>query len=283
MPKTDALVEAFSSLNLHFACITETWYRGGAALKDHLVDLEGAAGIGILHKSRDGRSKGRGGGVAIAFSTSSCNFKQRRLNNVQKDHEIVCAVGRIGKIARRVAIFCIYVPPSIRAVKLEELREVLATEVAAVKSTYKDPLIYVGGDFNHRDFGPALAEVEDMHLVETGPTRGVSTFYINAPDTVVDRAVIPPLMANSGAGSDHSCVFVAAKIGDKINYQWTVRMRRTRTQAREEAFAKDMEEYNWSELWNTRSADDMAVKLEAVIHELAEKHFPIARVRKRSN
>ena len=32
MPKTDLLVDAFNSSNLHLACITETWYRGGAAL-----------------------------------------------------------------------------------------------------------------------------------------------------------------------------------------------------------------------------------------------------------
>ena len=29
MPKTQSLIDAFESLDPHFACITETWYRGG--------------------------------------------------------------------------------------------------------------------------------------------------------------------------------------------------------------------------------------------------------------
>ena len=37
------------------------------------------AGIRILQKSRDGRIRKRGGGVALAFNTSLCNFKQRQL------------------------------------------------------------------------------------------------------------------------------------------------------------------------------------------------------------
>ena len=122
MPKIDSLVDAFNSLNHHFECITETWYKGGAALKDHLTDLEGASGIRVLHRSRDSRLKKRGGGVAIAFNISSCNFKQRQLNSIEKHHEIVCALGRIGKIAKPIAIFCIYVPPSIKQCSWRNLR-----------------------------------------------------------------------------------------------------------------------------------------------------------------
>ena len=61
-PKMNSLVDAFDSLALNFACITETWYQGGKALKDHLVEVEGANGIRILQKNRDGRLKKRGGG-----------------------------------------------------------------------------------------------------------------------------------------------------------------------------------------------------------------------------
>lgn len=74
--KIDSLKDAFDYLNLHFECITETWYKGGKELADHVVEVEGASGIRILHKSRDGRTKKRGGGVAIAFNTAVCNLKQ---------------------------------------------------------------------------------------------------------------------------------------------------------------------------------------------------------------
>lgn len=65
------MTDTFRSLNLHFACITETWYKGGRDLSKHLADLEGAAGIGMIHHSRDGRLRARGGGVALAFNKST--------------------------------------------------------------------------------------------------------------------------------------------------------------------------------------------------------------------
>ena len=47
--------DAFESLSLDFACITETWFKGGKALKEMITEIEGASGIRILHTSRDGR------------------------------------------------------------------------------------------------------------------------------------------------------------------------------------------------------------------------------------
>ena len=62
MPKMDSMVDAFRSLDLNFASITETWFKGGKALSNKLTEVEGSSGIRILHKSRDGRVKKAGGG-----------------------------------------------------------------------------------------------------------------------------------------------------------------------------------------------------------------------------
>ena len=61
-PKIDSMVDAFQSLKLDFSCITETWFRGGRDLTANIEDLEGATGIKILHKSRDGRKCNAEGG-----------------------------------------------------------------------------------------------------------------------------------------------------------------------------------------------------------------------------
>ena len=58
-PKTESLKDAFFSPGLNIACVSETWYKGGQELRDHLVDLESAAGIHV--QSRDGRRKRLGG------------------------------------------------------------------------------------------------------------------------------------------------------------------------------------------------------------------------------
>lgn len=53
----------------------ETWFKGGKKLKEELNNMEGASGIKFIHKSRDGRTRGNGGGVAIAYHMSRSNFK----------------------------------------------------------------------------------------------------------------------------------------------------------------------------------------------------------------
>ena len=98
-----------------------------------------------------------------------------------------------------------------------------------------------------------------------------------------EKLVLPPLRSNAGAASDHKCVYVAAEFGDDRKYEWIVRMRRTRNPEREAAFAADMRDWNWSEITNDRDVDRMAGSLEQVVATLTDRHFPLARVRKRSN
>ena len=131
-PKTTSLLDAFDSLGLNLACITETWYRGGKELREHLQEVEASSGVRIVHKSRDGRGRKSGGGVAIAFNTSSCNLKRRDLKHIDKFHEVICVVGRVGKIERPVAVFAIYIPPALKKAEVDCLKELLAVEIAAV-------------------------------------------------------------------------------------------------------------------------------------------------------
>ena len=81
-PKMESLADAFGSLGTQIGMVTETWFKGGRKLDEGLLDFEGATGIRIIHKSRDGRARGRGGGVAIAFDTRACNLKRRTLSRV---------------------------------------------------------------------------------------------------------------------------------------------------------------------------------------------------------
>ena len=143
----------------------------------------------VIHRSRDGRSSKCGGGVAIDFDTSSCNLKRRDLKHIDKTHEIICAVGRVGKIERPVAVFAIYIPLSLKRADVDRLRELLAVEIAAVRSAHKNPVILVTGDLNHRDISATIKEVGDFQLLTTGPTRGDNTIdliHSNAPELHTD-------------------------------------------------------------------------------------------------
>ena len=171
LPKIDSLVDAIQSLDLHLACITETWFRGGRALSDRLDELEDDKGIRIIHKSRDSRRKKAGGGVAIAFNPSTCNFRKRHLKNMEKGWEVVCAVGRIAKTPRKVFVFAVYIPPNIKAAEFCALAESLAVEVAEIKATLNSPAVFICGDMNRRDLRPYLNMVEYFTQLDTPPTR----------------------------------------------------------------------------------------------------------------
>lgn len=80
-PKTDALMDAFDSLELNITCVTETWFKPWSDLRARLADIEGEHGVKILHKSRDGRFRKSTGGVAVAFRTGRCNLRKRELRS----------------------------------------------------------------------------------------------------------------------------------------------------------------------------------------------------------
>ena len=286
IPKMPALKDAFESLGLHFACITETWYKGGKELADHIVDIEGQYGIKILHRSRDGRSRKRGGGVALAFNTGTCNFKMRQLGREARGFEIICATGKIGKIDRKFVVFTVYIPPDMRAARFEALKAALTDEITAAKLALPNPVVVVGGDFNHRDVAGAITLAEEVTLVQTGPTRGNNTIdlvYTNAHETITEAHTVPPLESSAGAPSDHRCVYVAAEFPAQRNFQWVVKMRRLRDQDRETAFAGDLRTWDWSRLEDCSDVNSMWEKVRNAIATLTDRHFPLVRVRKRSN
>ena len=205
-PKINSLLDAFGSLQLHCAAITETWFRGGRKINESIMDIEGATGIRIIHKSRDGRRSGnRGGGVAFAFNTNTCNFKRKALMPRAGKFEILGVVGNVGKIPRRVVSFVVYIPPNTKAADLSEIREALAEEIAAAKISYKRPLIMVGGDFNPRDISSCLGDTEPLEPILTGPTRGESTLdvmYTNFGEQVKGSEVVPALQTDHGTDSN---------------------------------------------------------------------------------
>lgn len=166
-------------------------------------------GIRVLHKSRDGRAKRAAGGVAIAFRTGTCNLRKRDIKNRKDGQEILCVTGKIGKIPRKVAILVVYVPPDMKAPKFRELCNTLVLEIAAIKLSMGDPIIYVAGDFNHRDVGPSLSLAADLKLINTAPTCGHNTLdliYSSSAESCGEVKVLPPLDTATGTPSNHRCV-----------------------------------------------------------------------------
>lgn len=223
--------------------------------------------------------------MAFAFCTGTANFKQLALNLMSREHE-VGVVGRVSGVKRKMVVFTVYIPPSTRAAELEVINSALTHEIAAARAAHGDPIIFVGGDFNKRDMGPALMRAANLKPIGTDPTRGSSTLdkvYSTVNDLVVDVRTLPLLDAPHGVSSDHRCIYVKAKFPRSRGYSWVVRRRRTRTKAREEAFARSLATYDRGRVEGGGDVDRVVEELERAIAEQTDLHFPLARVRRRSN
>ena len=132
------------------------------------------------------------GGVAVAYRSGVCNLRRRELKSRKDGQELLCVTGKIRKVPRKVAVFVTYVPPDMRAVQFRELCDTLVAEIAAVKVAMGNRIIYVTGDFNHRDAGPAL---------NLPPTRGQNVLdlvYANLGGFCSETRVLPPLTLVQG-------------------------------------------------------------------------------------
>ena len=287
-PKIRSLIEAFQELKIDIAAITETWLKDGSALGGDLIDLEGGTGLKVIYKNRPKTPGGRtaGGGVAIIYNSSTCQLKERKIK--KNKFEIICATGKIKKITRPVAVFAAYMPPRLLVAEVAAINEMLATELAAVSSSMKNPIIIFAGDLNGKCVLPGLqggAVFLDMAL--TGPTRGDRTLdlcFTNVGDSVVTSRTIEPLISRDGTVSDHSCVHLEIQLERERNFTWVKKRIRKRTPEGDAAYLDAVSTVDWANtLKPTMSSDEMVDKLEEVLAHITQKHCPVVTSRRRSN
>ena len=106
--------------------------KGGIQLKQELSDIEQGTGIKVLYRNRDGRKKIRGGGIVLAFRSAMCWFRERKIKNTTS-HEILRAVGNVGKIKRKDGNSVLYVPPDTTLATMGSIQDLLGLEITAVK------------------------------------------------------------------------------------------------------------------------------------------------------
>ena len=283
-PKITSLIDSMSNLRCDFAMITETWFKGGAALNAELSDIEQATGVKLLCRHRQAGRKSTGGGVALAFNVGRCNLKKK---SVKSKHEILCVTGKIAKILRPFAIFTVYIPPDIKVADLTSLCEDLATAISGVMSSLKDPVLIVGGDLNRRDISPAFETVDNMVLVQSGPTRGPATLdhiYTNANYLLTTGCAktFPPLEADDGRPSDHGCLFAGLDFPKLKDFTWEKVTVRLRSDDRDQAFLNEFQAVDWNFLADM-ALDDAVSAFENLVGVMTNRHFPHKTFRRRSN
>ena len=156
-PKIMSLIELFEECHLHFSIVTESWLTDGRQLDQDIVDLEHGTDLKIIYKNRPMRRNSRrkvGGGIAIVYNKSMCNFKEVRQNRA--GFELVCAQGRVDGINRHILIIGGYIEPRSRVAQVDEMKTEITDIILKVKAQKKDPLVVIGGDWNKRDIAQLL-------------------------------------------------------------------------------------------------------------------------------
>ena len=103
-----------------------------------------------------------GPGVSIVFNKSRCSFKERKISG--NGFELVAAVGKVGKLARQVALLCVYLQPRIKAADLQQLNDLINSEIILLKSR-SSPLIFIGGDLNRKSLAGAVEDFIDIKQI----------------------------------------------------------------------------------------------------------------------
>ena len=284
-PKIESLQNNFTEHELDFALITESWLKDSAILDRDVIDLEFGTNLKILYKNRPRKtasSRAVGGGVSIVYNKSRCSFKERKISG--NKFELVAAVGKIGKVARQVAIFCVYVQPRMLAGDLQQLNDVINNEILLLKSR-SDPLIFIGGDLNHRSLDDSISDFNDIRQINFDPTRGQACLDIvlsNARPITSD--VGPPLETLAGVRSDHNCVLFKARETKTRPFIWVKKLVRIHSERAMIQFGNELLSSDWQKICpSDGDPDDLVQAFQSHITDLTDRYFPVKVSRRRSN
>ena len=215
---------------------------------------------------------------------SSCNFRERKIAGNGRNYELIVATGRVSKFSRQVAVFCMYLKPKMLVADLEGLKQLIEDQVLQLKTGGADPLIYVGGDLNKRDLGPAFDNFVDIERKNHQPTRGAACLDVLYSNAKMSSAVWPPLHTRDGVPSDHSCVIFQVEEMRQRDFVWKHKTARKQTDKACNRYCVDLAGVDWaSALGNSGDPTTLVENFERILSQLADEHFPIVRRRVRSN
>ena len=284
-PKIESLQNYFESLDLDFALVTESWLKDGTVLNQDVIDLEYGTGLKIIYKNRPARkvaSRQVGGGVSVIFDKNKCSFRERRI--VGNKYELVAAVGRVGKIPRQVAVFCVYLEPKLRVAEVKEINDILSDQILQLKAK-GNPLIIIGGDLNRKSLASAISDFPDIKQANFEPTRSdacLDIIFTNATHTT--PTTWPPLQTLQGVASDHSCVVISGSEPKMRDFVWIRKMVRKHSKKSVGIFGSRLDQANWGQILpDGMHPDDMVDKFQGLMSAWIDDLFPLKSSRRRSN
>ena len=283
--KIGSLIHCFEEMQVSFGVITETWLTDGDPLLQDVEDLEYGAGLGMIYRNRPANSRGFShGGVALIYRKSVMNFKQIDIGNTE-NYEVLGAIGNLFGLSRKVLVLAVYMPPNYSATRGKECLSYLTDLVLHLKSKYKDPMLYISGDFNQWDLTGAMEDYPDLQEAPVGPTRGnreIDRTFTNISEHLERRSVLPPLESDdSSKASDHRIALLEAGIPRKEAYELLRYTYQLYTEERAEEFGKLILGHDWGEVLEVEGSNGKAMAYQRHLDCAMDTFFPyVTTVRK---
>ena len=285
-PKIESLHLYFEEHKIDVALITESWLKDGQTLDRDVIDLEHGTDLKIIYRNRPKKSVGSrvvGGGVSIVYSKSRCNLRERRI--VGNKFELVVAVGRVGKLTRGAAFFCLYMEPKMKVAEVRQVNDIIADQILQLKAN-GDPLIFVGGDLNKKCIGDSFSNFDDFSRANWEPTRGNACLDVLYSNTDLSSRNWPPLQTSAGVESDHCCVIYSGREDVARNFTWVKKTARKFSYRAARRFGSEMANTDWDALIPPDvplDPDEILAKLQGHMLEAVDRLFPMKTTRCRTN
>ena len=275
---------------LTLAIVTETWFANGGCLELESERLLHGHGLKIHTLNRDPLSSGIAyGGVAIVVRDSITRTKPYQFVNSEK-FEVLPLMVSHAEIYRKIFVIAAYIPPGYTVPRGNAAIQYISDIILDMKTRHQDPLIVVAGDFNQWEVGEALAEYSDIVEVLTPATRGdrsIDKIFLNWHDDVTESGCLPPLstvvLEGLGAVSDHRIQFALSRLPRKEPVRWETFTHRPFTDAGSGAFLEEIRSIQWGDVLRAPDTNGKALRLQLVLGDLMDKHFPEKTVRRKED
>ena len=273
----DSLYDYFKELDLAFCVVTETWFYECEALNGLSSDAKNGHNLCSIHRYRRSKGANGGGGVSIFYNKSRITLTEYKIK--RKQHEIVCAKGRLQNNTRPFFVIGTYISTKCKAIQYHECMTLISEAILKIKTDFRDPYIVVGGDLNHVDLDEAIGDYPDIEIIETAPSRGsqyLDQFACSFRGEIVNTVLHAPLKNDaSQSSSDHGFLLYEARLRHCHDFTWVRYRARQITDTRIAAYDEYIRSVDWEVVASfSDNPSDIAHELHRIIEKATNTNFP---------
>ena len=189
------------------------------------------------------------------------------------DFEVLPVYGGMKSHLRKFVVIACYLPPNYCRKKGLAAMEY----ITEVKRKYKDPYLFVAGNFNQWEIEQPLQDFADVGEVDVGNTRGdrcIDRIFTNLRRSVLEAGTLAPLETEVGEDedreaarkSDHRIAYCKLNVPKLQSFVWESYSYRYFSKEAEEAFKSWIVNHRWDEVVSESTSNGMAEAYQRTVN-----------------